>query len=235
MYQCVYWMFYAVKMRKRRRNWGDFSLIAWFSITICSLNNPSVHHLYSIDAIGYLCQPPKVIKLALISPTLQCCFALLRTNISLFLTLKKKLVSEPRDGWRCGVPRASRCMDSAVACHFGDNWSALRDRCLSATAGLHGCQEYCWVRESVVTHPGHIQYEKSLSLSAFPTVMDKVEKKTHQLQKNPFWSNLVFVKVSEYIWKLVCTRNQFLEKIYCFIRFHHSKLKKTVFMPEHKP
>lgn len=27
---------------------------------------------------------------------------------------------------------ASRCMDSAVACHFGDNWSALREQRLSA-------------------------------------------------------------------------------------------------------
>lgn len=62
---------------------------------------------------------------------------------------KKKTWSET---WKCGVPGASRCMDSAVACHFGDNWSALRDHCLSATAGLESCQECCWVRENVVTH-----------------------------------------------------------------------------------
>lgn len=41
--------------------------------------------------------------------------------------------------WKCGVRGASRCMHSAVACHFSDNWSALRDRCLSATVGLHSC------------------------------------------------------------------------------------------------
>lgn len=76
-------------------------------------------------------------------------------------TLKKSL-SECWGGREYGVPGASRCMDSAVACHFGDNWSALRDHCLS-TRDLSGAllsEEEC----------GSIEQEKSLSLSSLHTV-----------------------------------------------------------------
>lgn len=123
------------------------------------------------------CVCPKSHLTGFNSPIFWCCFALLRSTITrdafhfpcacsqsnlISLTLKKTW-SEP---WKCAVPGASRCMDSAVACHFGDNWSALRDHCLSATAGLESCQECCWVRENVVAHACHIQYEQSLSLSS---------------------------------------------------------------------
>lgn len=85
------------------------------------------------------------------------------------LTKNKKTKRGQRRG-ACGSvepPGASRCMDSAVACHFGDNWSALRDRCLPAipfpSVGLCRAQESWWVRENVVGHSStHIQYEKSV-------------------------------------------------------------------------
>lgn len=53
---------------------------------------------------------------------------------------------------------ASRCMDSAVACHFGDNWSPLREQHLSARelSELLLSEEECGrtrLRRSLRTHP----------------------------------------------------------------------------------
>lgn len=155
---------------------------------------------YSLKVTGHLYQPQETTKLPLISSSNNVAlrFYAAHNTFHFLSPLLARVYSHSNLGsvtleklekdvvWERAVSSgASRCMDSAVACHFGDNWSALCDRCLSATAGLHSCQE-CVLSEGECGRAARPQTVWRVTLTFFASNwwiwLDRLEQKV----KKPF-------------------------------------------------